>query len=144
MKKIKTGIAILCINFSASIFANQTVLCPNANLIRQSWQQLDYVIPDGDKYSVRTSNPAFSVAGKDWYVETIEVKAAGIDDALNKGREYVKSTLFRVTFEAVPMLGSWICSYYSEHAPVFAASWIEGKKPLPNDIIKINKLFHKK
>jgi hypothetical protein len=105
-------------------FAETPVPCPSVDPVKQSWSLLDTaIIQDVLSYYVTTSAPAFSFGNRAWFIRTI-MYGRDANGAIQLGQLTVKNARALLTPNAIHMIDSYGCVYYSDRAFVYAISKI--------------------
>lgn len=95
---LQTVATAVSISLSLSAFA---VTCPDTQLIRQSSEKLDNIIPlGGSDYAVLTNHPAFKdPTSRNWYI-ALFVRGESDQEALKNAKEGLKKASGPVSKEA--------------------------------------------
>lgn len=123
---ITSGICVISLAFASLASAEDQVLCPSIDLIKQSAKSLVNVSLDSSKYIVSTGYPAFSVSNRGWLVGTV-IDAKDSESALLKARSEVSNVYGQFNRQAMLLnKETYACVYMAPESKVIAFSSYSG------------------
>ena len=123
LKSIQQSILAAAL-LSTSLFAfagNEPIICPSADLIKQSWQQLDTVsVMSATRFAV-WSLDIIKDAHYSWYITTYAT-AKDLNTALVLGQDNVKNITGQKNSVAIDMQDVYLCGYFSSSEAIGVAA----------------------
>jgi hypothetical protein len=114
LKSIQQSILAAAL-LSTSLFAfasNEQIVCPSADLIKQSWQKLDTVSVIGATKFAVWSLDSIKDTNYSWHITTFAT-ANDLNTALVIGQDNVKNITGQKDRFAVDMKDVYLCGYFS-------------------------------